>query len=142
MTKKSKKTKTVWVWAPCKSRVPKPSLPDHIEAASKTELNHWIETVLKPAYLTPPPGKLVTNHLIDFRIRCYRHYFYLQGLYQSPFPQPPSPFLVNLARIEYLMRGGFSLSYAGSNPKWFEVSSEISLRTCMTKIQEADWLFG
>lgn len=132
MTKKPTK---MWVYSPPKPKAP--TVSEHFKAEVKAKADHWVETVLKPKHIQPPPADPQFNYLIDLDTKWYRQYFYVQGKYCCPFPEAVSPdFEVKFARLEYVQLDRFNLSYMRHTGQWFEVFQGLSLQECMEEIQD------
>ncbi|MGZ8218901.1 hypothetical protein [Methylomagnum sp.] len=69
----AKKPKKMWVYAPSKPAAP--TIPPNVKEAVKAEADRWVETVLKPKYIKPPPEAPRFNYLIDINTKWYRQYF-------------------------------------------------------------------
>ena len=59
----ARKPKKMWTLSPPKPKAPTvpPSLKDEVKAKA----DHWVETVLKPKYIQPPPENPQFNYLIE-----------------------------------------------------------------------------
>jgi len=132
----AKKPKKMWVYSPSKPKAPtiSPAFRDEVKA----RMDHWVETVLKPKHIRPPPDGPKFNYLIDIDTKWYRQYFYVQGKYRCPFPEAISPeFEVKFARLEYVQPDRFHLSYLRHNDQWYEVFQGLSLLQCMEQIEDS-----
>ncbi len=103
------KRQKVWMYKP--TRESKPKVPDIIKNNLKIKADNFIETILKPKHIKPPPKDETFNYLVDIYSKWYQHYFYFIGKYRSPGPYAISPFFEDkFARLEYLNNGHFNLS--------------------------------
>jgi hypothetical protein len=91
------------------------SAPVKIEVEEK--VRQFVETVLKPKYIAPPPHEGDSNYLVDIYTKWYRSYLYLCAKYACPGPNALAPFFESkFARLEFI--GGssrFNSSYEVSH---------------------------
>jgi hypothetical protein len=131
MAKKPKKT---WVDAPKKS--PTEGVPVDLKAAVTTETGEFIEKVLKPKCVQPPPKEPRFNYVIDVWSKWHRNYFYLGATYASPGPYAMSPtFETKFARMEYIGGKRFALAYMRHTERWFTVYPSLTLAKCLEVIE-------
>ena len=130
----AKKPKKMWVYAPKKIN---PQVSDQFKSEVKGKADQWVDEVLKPKHIKPPPEHPRINYLVDIYTRWYRHYFYILGKYCCPSPNAISPdFEVKFARLEYIDLDRFSLSYFRHTGQWHEVYQRLSLQECLVRIDE------
>jgi len=63
----------MWVYSP--ARPPKPKVPEAMKRDVETRAHEFVEAVLKPKHLMPPPKDADFNYLVDISTKWYRHYF-------------------------------------------------------------------
>ncbi|MCL4490014.1 MAG: hypothetical protein M1570_18075 [Chloroflexi bacterium] len=129
------KLRKMWIYSP-----PKPPAPK-VPARSKTELqekaDQLIETLLKPQHIKPMPKGYEWNYIVDIYAKWYRHYFYFCAKYRSPSSHALSPFFeTRFARMEYLGRDRFNLSYMRHTGDWIMIRPNLSLDASLKAIRE------
>lgn len=128
-------TKKRWVYSPKKP--PKPKVPDAVKQKVTTSADELVETVLKPKNIQPPPENPQFNYIVDIYTKWYRGYFYFYAKYCCPSPHCFEPFFDSgFARMEYVGRDCFNLSYMRHTGKWTEIFTGLSLEECLTAIKE------
>ena len=81
-----------------------------LRAEVETKAKAFIDKVLKPKHVQPPPAEAQFNHITDIRAMWYRNYFYFISIYACPGPNALSPsFESKFARMEPLGDGKFAL---------------------------------
>ena len=124
-----------WLYSP--PRPTKPKVPDSVKAGVEARARELIETVLKPAHLKPPPEDSNRNYLVDIYAKWYRNYFYFCSRYCCPGPGAISPdFEAKFARLEYVDRDRYHLSYMRYTGQWWEIFWDLSLAECLDAIRD------
>ena len=129
-----------WGYFPDKPKKPKvdKSLKEEISNLALT----FIETTLKPKYITDIPIEENRNYISDITTKWYRNYFYFTSILKSNHPDLKDRTLdIKFARIEYLNDKSFKLSYMRHTEQWNEVYTESSIEKCF-KIIETEQLFS
>jgi len=127
--------KKVWLYKP--PREPKPAVSGSTGVDVERICNELVETVLKPGHIKPPPKDKKFNYLVDIYTKWYRNYFYFCSKYLCPHPDAISPsFEDKFARLEYVGKDRFNLSYMRHTGQWWEIFSEITLDECIKEIKE------
>ena len=130
----AKKPKKMWVFAPSTTA---PKVSDRIKSEIKDKVDQWIDEILKPKHIKPPPEDKRFNYLVDISTRWHRHSFYILGKYCCPFPNALSPdFEGKFARLEYNDLDRFNLSYFRHTGQWYELYQRLSLQECLTQIDD------
>ena len=128
MAKKQKR----WVYSPSK-----PKVPDNIKTTVKAKADELVETALKPQNIKPPPEDMAFNYVVDIYTKWYRNYFYFCATYANPRPDAiTSHFETKFARLEYVEKDWYHLSYMRHTGKWWEVYPDLSLDECLTAIKD------
>lgn len=83
------KSQKMWVYSPPK--LTRAKLSDAVKSNISQQANEFIETVLKPQRIKPPPTDNQFNYVIDIYSKWYRHYFYIVSKYCCPSPHAISP---------------------------------------------------
>lgn len=129
----------MWVYSP--PRTQKPKLPGAIKAALEEKATDFVERVLKPKFIKPPPEKEFLNYVVDIYTKWYRNYFYFCAKYCSPAPNALSPYFeIKFARMEYVGLGArFNLSFMRHTGQWVEIYQGIPLDECLSAIEYDPW---
>jgi len=123
-----------WVLAP--ARQPKQKVPESAKSEAEKRCNEFVESVLKPKYVVPHPKNEDSVYVADIYIKWHGNNFLFCAKYIVPGPNAISPFFEEkFARIEYVSKDKFNLSYMRHTGKWFEIFTEISLDECMDAIK-------
>lgn len=127
--------KKVWMFAPPKPE--KAKVPGKTKIEVKKICDGFIETVLKPLHIKPPPRNKEYNYLADIYSKWHQCYFYFIAIYNSPSPNAISPsFEVKFARLQYMSNNKFNLSYMRHTEQWLELFEDLSLEECLENIKE------
>lgn len=112
------------------------AVPAALRTRVEQQAQELVERFLKPEYIRPPPGRQL-NYIIDIFTKWYRSYFYFCAKYRSPGPRALSPdFETRFARMTYVGRSRFSLSYMRHTGEWFEIYQNLTLEECLSAIKE------
>ena len=119
------------------SKSPALKVPDDVKRLVSEASQSLVDTVLKPRHIEAPPKNKRFNYLVDIDTKWYRQYFYFHARYACPGPNAVSPFFdFKFARLEYVDKDRFNLSYIRHTKQWFEVGQDLSLKQCLTAIEE------
>ena len=131
MTKRQKS----WVFSP--PTPAKPKIAPSVKTAVEQQSQAFIDTVLKPKYIQPPPPDADFNYIVDIYSKWYRHYFYFCTKYACSGPHALAPFFEDkFARLECIDgRGRFNLAYKRYTEEWIEIYPDLSLDQCLSAIQ-------
>ena len=115
----------------------KPKTPESLKATVKTKADELVETTLKPQNIKPPPEDMAFNYVVDIYTKWYRNYLYFCATYANPRPTAiASHFEIKFARLEYVEKDRYHLSYMRHTGKWWEVYPDLSLDECLTTIKD------
>jgi hypothetical protein len=129
------KRQKMWVYSSPKP--PKPKVPDAVKIAVEAKAGQLIETVLKPEHVKAPPADERFNDIADIYAKWYRNYFYFCAKYCCPGPNALSPFFeAKFARLEYVGKGRFHLSYMRHTGQWWEIYTASSADECLAAIRD------
>jgi hypothetical protein len=107
MAKKDRRT-----WLPSPSRAKKPSVPETLKAQVSVKAEKFVESVLKPKFVEPPPKKPRFNYIIDVAAKWHASSMYLVLTYACLGPTAISPtFEHRFARVEFVGNDQFSVSF-------------------------------
>jgi hypothetical protein len=116
---------------------PKSKVPDNVKTEVETKANELVESFLKPEYIEPPPEDMRFNYVVDIYTKWYRNYFYFCAKYACPSPEAISPFFeTKFARMEYVGKGLFNLSYMRHTGSWFEIFQKLSVDECLEVMKD------
>ena len=125
----------IWTYVLPKKPKTKPSELLKIDVQEKA--NELVNTVLKSAYIQPPPENPKYNYITDIYTKWHGSYFYFYATYCCPFPNAISPsFDTGFARLEYIGKNQFNLSYMRHTGQWNEIYSGLSLDECLSMIKD------
>src|SRR5437773_12393511 len=85
------KRQKVWVYSPPKQKPSQSKIPDTLKAEVTTKANQFIDSVLKPTYVKPPPENPQFNYMVDISSKWYHSSFYFYSTYCVPGPNALSP---------------------------------------------------
>lgn len=129
------RTRKQWVYIPQKPSAPE--VPTGVKTEVQQKADQFVETVLKPRHIAPPPKDNNFNYIVDVFTKWYRHYFYFCAKYCSPGPDAFSPFFeMKFARMEYIGENHFNLAYMRHTGEWFDVNLNASLDQCLAAIKD------
>lgn len=124
-------------WFPAAPKHTKPTQPDSVKRALKERADELIENVIKPQHVKLPPADHDFNYLADVYSKWYRNYFYFCAQYNCPSPDAIAPsFEVKFARMEYVGKDKFNLSYMRHTGQWWEIYQELPMSECLKLIAE------
>lgn len=124
-------------WRASTPKRARPKVPPAIKAEVECRGNELVEAVIKPKHIKPPPDDTDFNYLVDIYTKWYRNYFYFYAKYHCPSPHAMAPdFETGFARLEYVDRDTFNLSYMRHTGQWWEIYSGLSLEACFAAIED------
>jgi len=131
MAKKSQKR---WVYSP--KSAPKPKVSDAIKQAVKEQCDEFVETILKPNCIHPPPENMQFNYIVDLYTLWYRNFFYFCAKYHCPAPNCISEYFeVRYTRLEYVTQDSYNMAYMRHTGKWQVVFYDQTLNECLALIK-------
>lgn len=131
-----KQSKT-WVYSPPKSQ---PSKGLKAEISAKATL--LVDSILKPQHVKPPRKNARFNYVADIWTKWRGNSFYFCARYNCPGPNALSPFFdTTCAKMEYIGRNRFNLSYMRYTGRWQQVFSNETADVCLQRIQEGHPVF-
>ena len=129
------KRKKMWIFG--SSKLSKPKVPDAVKSNVTSVANNLIEAVLKPKYVRPPSGNENYNYILDIYSKWYCNYFYFCAKYACPGANAISPYFeTKFARLEYISKESFNLSYMRHTGTWWELYTALSLDECLAVIRD------
>ena len=129
------KTQKRWVYSPQRSS--KPQVTAAVKLDLETKANALIESVLKPTYIKPPRKDQQFNYIVDIYAKWRGSTFYFYSKYAVPGPNAISPFFEDkFARMEYVGRDRFNLSYMRYTGKWLEIYTGLSMDECLATTKD------
>ena len=134
MAKGTRKPARTWVYSPPKSS--KTKVPDDLRIEVAQEADKLIAE-LKPLYIEDARKEHFLNYIVDLYTKWVGSYFYFCAKYACPGPNALAPsFESKFARMEYLGKNIFNLSYMRHTGKWMELERGLTLQECMQAIKE------
>ena len=118
----------------------KTKVPDAVKDTLTEKARVVIDNIIKPNHISPPPSENDFNYLVDVYSKWYRNYFYFCSTYNCPHPNAISPsFDIKWARMEYVGKDKFNISYMRHTDKWGEIHQEISMIDSLKAIVEESY---
>jgi hypothetical protein len=136
MTRKQPKR---WVFSP--SKPAKAAVPMAVKAEVEAKANEFIDTVLKPKHVEPPPENPRFNYLADITCKWHGSFFYLIGVYACP-PRPDAgtrTFESKMARLLYVGPNRFDLGFQRHTGQWIDLYTGLPLEKCLETIRDDPW---
>lgn len=133
------KTKPM-TWLPGRSRPKKEPIPDTLKAQADAKAKKFVDLVLKPKFIQPPPKKPRFNYIIDVAAKWHGSSLFFVSTYACPGPTAISPtFEAKFARMEFVGSSKFNLSFMRHNDKWVVLYRCVSLEECLDAIENDFW---
>ncbi|MEA1893592.1 MAG: hypothetical protein U9N36_00035 [Euryarchaeota archaeon] len=124
-------------WLHSSSRAPNPRVPELVKIEVKRACDEFVESVLKPRFIDPDPQEECFNYIVDIFTKWYSSHLHFYAKYRCPGPNAIEPFFeTKFARMEYVGRDRFNLSYMRHTGKWLEVYPDMSLDECIEAIRD------
>jgi hypothetical protein len=124
-------------WGYCPPKLSKSKISEFEKANILIKAEKLVNEHLKPAYIKPAPKDADFNHLVDLFVKWHGRYLIFCSDYACPGPHALSPTLESrFARMEYVGRDLFNLSYMRHTECWWEVYSGLTAEECFQLIKE------
>ena len=121
-----------WYYTPSK-----PKVDELTKERVKKECDAFIESVLKPRFITNEESSLDGTTLIDIYSKWWKNFIHINAIYQDTRPQAIKPsYDWKLARIEYMKENEYNLAYFRHTGKWWTIFYEIPLEECFEAIED------
>lgn len=131
--------KKSWVYSP---QPVLPKMPENIKVEVEQKAIAFVDGVLKPKHVKPPPAEERWNYIVDIYIKWYRSYFYFCAKYRVSGPNAISPFFeAKFARMKYIGAGRFNLAYMRHTEEWMEIYSDLTIDECIETIENNPTFF-
>lgn len=127
----------VWVYSPKKvwPIVPKDVQESVINQAESVISRLILRYFQSHNYRSKDSLTTITSH-------WRRSYFYVVAIYHTSAKNVFSPdYEQNLARLEYVGRDQFNLSYFRYTGQWFEIVRDQTLKSCLSTIAENSFFY-
>ena len=127
------KTVRGWYYNP-----PKQKIDEFRKEEIKKKCDKFIESVLKPRFISSEQSASENSHLIDIYSKWWKNYIYFYAKYKDTRPQAIGPtYDWQLSRIEYnVKQDTYNLAYFRHTGKWYVIFYEISLEECFESIED------
>lgn len=127
-----------WMGKPARPK--KSAIPDAYKAHVAIKVEKFVETVLRPKFILPPPKKPRFNYIIDVAAKWHSSSLYFVSTYACPGPTAISPtFEAKFARMEFVGSSKFNLSFMRHTGKWVVLHRFLSLDECLETIENDYW---
>lgn len=132
--------KNPMTWLPARPRAKKPAIPESLKATVNARAIEFVETILKPRFIQPPPREPRFNYIIDVVAKFHGSSLFFASTYACPSPTAISPtFEAKFARMEFVGGSKFNLSFMRHNGKWIVLHRSLSLDECLDAIRDDPW---
>jgi hypothetical protein len=136
MAKKKAKQRA---WLPS-SGAGNPTLGADVKAQVESKAKDFIDKVLKPKHVKPPPKEARNNYLTDITLKWHGSTLFLVAVYACPGPNAISPtFEDRFARLRPAASGRFDLSYLRHTGQWVELYQGQTVEECLEAIRDDPW---
>jgi hypothetical protein len=128
----------MWVYNPMVSfKERKGKVPAEDKQRVQQQAQKFIDSILKPMHIQPPPRHPKFNYLVDIFSDWHGGpFFYFYAKYRCPGPNAISPyFKTPFARLQYAPGAGFNLAFHRYTGEWIEIEEMISLKKCFDQIR-------
>ena len=123
-------------------KVPKAKAPEGLTLTLEKQAKLLIDTVLKPAHITPQQENTNLNHIVDIYSKWQGHYFYFCAEYHYPDPNAKTPsFEAKFARLDYVGDIRFNLSYMSRTGKWEKIFIDLTIDECLDAIKNQPFFY-
>ncbi|MDQ1351186.1 MAG: hypothetical protein QG657_1488 [Acidobacteriota bacterium] len=123
-------------------KVPKAKAPDDLKLKLENQAKILIDTVLKPAYMTPSQENQNSNYIVDIYSKWQGHYFYFCAQYHLPDPNAQkTTFESKFARLDYVGDVRFNLSYMSQTGKWEKIFIDLTIDECLDAIKNQPFFY-
>lgn len=123
---------------------PEIQIPENLKLRLEFQAKDLIETILKPAYITPPSEDSI--YIADIYSKWQDHYFYLCAEYCCLSPNTisspvSSSWESKFARLDYVGDIRFNLSYMTEKGKWEKMFIDLTIDECIEAIKNESFFF-
>lgn len=134
-----KKSSRQWGWYP--STRGTGAKPDEVTKASiETKVEAFIDEVLKPKHVQPPPEDAKFNYVSDITVKWHGSSLLLIGVYTCPGPNALSPtFEARFARMKLVGKDRFDLDFMRHTGQWWPLHQGLTLDECLAAIRDDPW---
>src|ERR1022692_4761966 len=133
------KTKAM-TWMGRSIRPKKSTIPDAFKVQVDAKAKKFVDLVLKPKFIQPPPKTPGFNYIIDVAAKWHGSSLYFVSTYACPGPTAISPsFEDKFARMEVVGSSKFNLSFMRYTGKWVVLHRFLSLDECLDAIENDYW---
>jgi hypothetical protein len=122
------------------TRPKKSAIPEALKAQVDAKAKKFVEAMMKPKFIQPPPKKPRFNYVIDVAAKWHGSSLYFISTYACPGPTAISPtFEAKFARMEFVGNSRFSLSFMRHTGKWVVLYDRLTLDECLDAIRDDPW---
>jgi hypothetical protein len=133
----AKKRKT-WTWVPGPQA--RPPAEAAVKAQAEAKARKFVEEVLKPQQVKPPPKDARFNYVTDITLKWHGSSLFFIQVYACPGPNALSPtFEAKLARMRHAGGGKFDLAFMRHTGQWVELYQGLTVDQCLEAIRDDPW---
>ncbi len=135
----AKKKPKQWAWLPA-SRTSHPAVDATFKAQTETKVRKFIEEVLKPQFVKPPPEDSDFNYVTDITLKWQGTSLFLVKIYACPGPNAIEPsFEDRFARMRHASGDRFDLAFMRHTGQWVELYQGKTIEECLASIRDDPW---
>jgi hypothetical protein len=135
----AKKRPKQWAWLPS-SRTSHPAADAAVKAQVEAKARKFVEEVLKPRFVEPPPEDARFNYVTDVTLKWHGSSLFFIQVYACPGPNALSPsFETRFARLRHAGGGKFDLSFMRYTGQWVELYQGLTVEQCLEAIKTDPW---
>jgi hypothetical protein len=127
------------VWSPS-SRSSHPAVDAAAKARVEAKARKFVEEVLKPRFVEPPPEGAHWNYVLDVILKWHGSTLFFVKVFACPGPNALSPsFEARFARMRHAGGGLFDLSFMRYTGQWIELYQGQTVEECLESIKNDPW---
>jgi len=135
----AKKRPRQWVYSPS-SRKSHPAVDPAVKARTEAKARQFVEKVLKPRYVEPPPEDTDFNYVTDVTLKWHGSSLFFIKVFACPGPNALSPsFESRFARLRHAGGGRFDLAFMRYTGQWVELYQGLTVEECLDAIRDDPW---
>ncbi len=135
----AKKRPKQGAWLPS-SRISHPAADAAVKAQADAKARKFVEEVLKPRFVEPPPEEPRFNYVTDVALKWHGSTLFFVKVYACPGPNALAPsFEDRFARMTHAGGGRFDLSFVRHTGQWVELYQGQTVEECLESIENDPW---
>jgi hypothetical protein len=135
----AKKRSKQWAWqlSPAASH---PAMSAAVKAEVEAKARKFVEEVLKPKFVQPPPKEPRLNYVTDVTLKWHGSTLFFIKVYTCPGPNALTPsFEDRFARMRPAGKDRFDLSFMRHTGQWVELYQGQTVEECLETIRDDPW---